>query len=67
MLGVTAWWIGMRKDHKEHNKFLMSNYRYFSHDVQRALQTGDSRYLRHILRENKIIEDPKVAKETASQ
>ena len=57
----------MRKDHKEHNKFLMSNYRYFSHDVQRALQTGDSRYLRHILRENKIIEDPKVAKETASQ
>lgn len=51
----------MRKERKEENKFMLRNFKYFSKDVQRALQSGDSRYLRHILRQHNIIEDPKKA------
>jgi hypothetical protein len=58
---VSAWWIGMRKERKEENKFMLRNFKYFSKDVQRALQSGDSRYLRHILHQHNIIEDPKKA------
>lgn len=56
---TTAWWIGVRKERKELNIFLLKNYKHFSWPVQRALQTGDSRYLREILRKNNIIETPK--------
>lgn len=56
---TSAWWIGVRKERKDLNIFLLKNYKHFSWPVQRALQTGDSRYLREILRKNNIIETPK--------
>jgi hypothetical protein len=55
-MGATSWFIGLRKERKVYNIFLLRNYKNFSWEVQRALQTGDSRYLRDILRQHKVIE-----------
>ena len=57
--GTLGWWIGVRREHKELNLFLLKNFKNFDKDVQNGLQSGDSRYFRHYLRKANIIEDVK--------
>jgi hypothetical protein len=42
-----GWWTSVRTRSREHDIFMMRNYKHFGHELRDALATGDARYLRH--------------------
>ena len=44
--GIIGFIIGIRREVKDNDMFLLRNFKNFEQDVKDALQTGDSRYVR---------------------
>ena len=42
-----GWWTSMRTKSREHDIFMMKNYKHFGNEMRDALASGDARYLRH--------------------